>query len=518
MSDMEMLLSAWLTDGTVPEGFTPSSDFEKYLLAIVNGVDDDLTPKNRADVLLDAIATKYAGFADGIDDLQDVTGVTSHHVPGADTPEAIAAYVRLLNTLALQDLASKGATGVSDNTTDILDAYSTLPSGGTELNIGYGNTAPEDTTALWVKTPQPQNVTVDYDINNGVESVALSSTPLAAATGESSGAAVGTKIYLFGGKNINNTAINTIRIFDTDTETLTVSPITLPTAAAEIGCCAVGTKIYLFGGYASGSSYYNAIRVYDTETNTLTTINTTLPNAVRGFGCASVGTKCYMFGGSLGSDYSDAIVVFDAETREVSTLPVTLPKKMAKMGCVAVGTKIYLFGGAGANMYDYIQVFDTETNTLTTLAATMPQIGDSTSCVANGSKCYVLCGSIFNGVSNAINVFDTETNTLTTLAATMPKSVAAYAARGIVGCKAFVFGGWNGSANDTAIQKFTVTFPLNEGDVYIQTDVFKNKFDLVKSPTEVKTGVSAVYVGNANDEAEYCEALLYDGTEWQQIT
>ena len=100
------------------------------LIDILKGIPSTVDAKSRADVLLKAIADKYAGYADGIEELRDVTGVTTHHVPGADNPDAIAAFLRLLNTIALQDLATKGATGVANNTTDILWAYEDLPSGG----------------------------------------------------------------------------------------------------------------------------------------------------------------------------------------------------------------------------------------------------------------------------------------------------------------------------------------------------------------------------------------------------
>lgn len=130
MSNLETLLTAWLNGGEIPADFKPSSNVEEYLLAILNGVDDDVDPKSRADVLLDAIATKYAGYADGLEELRGVTGMTAHHVPGGDTPEEVAAFLRAINNTALQDLSAKGATGVANNTTDILWAYEDLPSGG----------------------------------------------------------------------------------------------------------------------------------------------------------------------------------------------------------------------------------------------------------------------------------------------------------------------------------------------------------------------------------------------------
>lgn len=130
MSDLEMLLSAWLTDGTVPEDFKPNSDVEEYLLAIVNGVDDDLTPKNRADALLDAVATKYAGYKTGLTDLANALGID----PG--TPQAMNEAVNGFNGFYKDDVESKGATGVAPDTLAILFAYSQLPQGGGEIFEG----------------------------------------------------------------------------------------------------------------------------------------------------------------------------------------------------------------------------------------------------------------------------------------------------------------------------------------------------------------------------------------------
>lgn len=140
MSDFEMLLTAWLNGGEIPADFKPTSRVEEYLLAILEGVDDDVTPESRADVLLDAIATKYAGYADGITDLREKLGLdTRPEFDEATTPQLIALAQDLINGFALGDLAEKGATGVARNTLAILDAYSTLPSGGgvIQMTVGY---------------------------------------------------------------------------------------------------------------------------------------------------------------------------------------------------------------------------------------------------------------------------------------------------------------------------------------------------------------------------------------------
>ena len=507
MSNLETLLTAWLNDGEVPAGFEPSTRVEEYLVAILEGVDDDVTPESRADVLLDAIASKYAGYADGISDLRDETGMTAHHVSGSK-PDQIAAFLRLENALALQDLADKGATGVNANTTDILNAYANLPSGGAELNIGYGNTAPEDTTKLWVKTAQPQNVTVDYDIDNGVESVQALTAVLKRAENSMACGVVGAKCYVFqGGGGVTPY----IDVYDTTTSTMTKLTAQSSLGIAS-GCGVVGTKCYIFGGENYG--YLNTIKVFDTETNTLTTASATLPQGIFKMGVGVVGTKCYIFGGYKGNAPINTICVYDTENDTITTLSATLPTAARSMGVGVVGTKIYLFGGSSSGgAINTINVFDTTTLTISTLTATIPVASDGIGVGVFGAKCYLF------GVnySNANYLFDTETETVSNVTTTLLQSVGALTV-GVVGNSAYLFGGLTGSANTDTCSKFTVTFPLNDGDVYLQTDVFKNKFSLVKSPTEVKTGVSAVYVGNASNEAEYAEALLYDGAAWQPLT
>ena len=517
MSNLETLLTAWLNDGTIPDDFEPETRIEEYLVAILEGVDDDVTPESRADVLLDAIASKYAGYADGISDLRDETGMTAHHVSGSK-PDQIAAFLRAINTIALQDLTAKGATGVNANTCDILDAYAHLPSGGAELNIGYGNTAPEDTTALWVKTAQPQNVTVDYDIDNGVESVQLMTEQLPTGASGIACGVVGTNCYLFGGID-QSSRLDTINKYDTSTNTITTLATTLPQQLRSPACGVVGTTCYIFGGLGNGNVPTNAIYAFDTSTNTITTVSATLPQALQGPACGVVGTKIYLFGG-WNNNPKNPIYEFDAEAETLSTVSATLPTAAYNMACCVVGTKIYLFGGNTANgRVNTIVEFDTETASLRTLTATMPAIMDGAAGCSIGATCYIFGGfNSIDGYSSRICAFDASNETVTTLTETL-SGVTWVPTCGAIGKRCYIFGGEDDHGTRLKrIDKFISTFTLNEGDVYIQEDMLRNKFTLLPAPTEVKTGVSAVYVGNAQNEAEYAEALLYDGAAWQPIT
>jgi hypothetical protein len=517
MSDFEMLLSAWLNGGEIPADFKPSSNVEEYLLAILNGVDDDVDPKSRADVLLDAIATKYAGYADGIDDLRDTLGFTGHPVyDDATTPELIAAAQKVVNIVALVDLQTRGVLGVENNTVALFDAYENLPSGGASLNIAYGDTAPEDTTKLWVKTAQPQNVTVDYNPDNTVETVDALSATLTSPCGWLRCGSVGEKIYLFG-----TDASGVIRVFDTETNTLSSTGQVHGLVGSS--CGVVDTNIYLFGGELEYGAQ-STIKKYDTVNNSISTV-ASLPQAMYTSACGVVGKKCYIFGGYNGSVYFDTIYVFDTETDALTTLPVTLPTASAKIGVGVVGTKIYLFGGrtSDPNPLNTINVFDTATNTISALPVTFQTPYAEMGVATFGTKCYLLGGLVPSNGSrvsvDTITVFDAETETLTTLVETLPQPLYG-AGVGSVGNDAYIFGGTSSQLGyiplDT-IYKFNITFPLAEGAVFVNVDMLRNKFDLLTAPTKVTVGVAAVSKGNASGYAENCEAYLHDGTQWRQI-
>ena len=134
--------------------------------------------------------------------------------------------------------------------------------GGGELNIAYGNTAPEDTSKLWIKSEEPSNISfpVVWKPEQIVEGIIDTGTTLPTAANNIGMAAVGTKIYLFGGSSSSG-YLNTIQVFDTTNNTIQTLSTKLPTAVSGIGVAAVGTKIYLLGGYSSGN-YLNTINQF----------------------------------------------------------------------------------------------------------------------------------------------------------------------------------------------------------------------------------------------------------------
>ena len=116
--------------------------------------------------------------------------------------------------------AKKGSTALI-NPQNFESEIASISGGGGELNIAYGNTAPEDTSKLWIKSEEPSNISfpVLWKPEQIVEGIIDTGTTLSQGEFGIGTAAVGTKIYLFGGRN-SSSYLNTIQVFDTTNNTI----------------------------------------------------------------------------------------------------------------------------------------------------------------------------------------------------------------------------------------------------------------------------------------------------------
>lgn len=73
------------------------------------------------------------------------------------------------------------------------------------LNVHYSDTAPTDTSKLWIKSTEPENIEFIQDTEQQVQGLTTLSATLPTAASGIGTAAVGTKIYLFGGSGYLNT-------------------------------------------------------------------------------------------------------------------------------------------------------------------------------------------------------------------------------------------------------------------------------------------------------------------------
>ena len=142
--------------------------------------------------------------------------------------------------IQIENANALGRTNLSKNGVELPEIATTceimqdIVNVGAPLNIAYGETAPEDTRKLWVKANKPDNVSVDSDLNI-IDKIRISNAHLPIPTIDMGCAAVGTKIYLFGGDGSGyKDRLNTINVFDTTTETISTLSTTLPIYLAVI--------------------------------------------------------------------------------------------------------------------------------------------------------------------------------------------------------------------------------------------------------------------------------------------
>lgn len=409
--------------------------------------------------------------------------------------------------------------------------------GGVELNIAYGDTAPEDTTKLWVKTTQPSGVVVStnvekQDVGTTAEVGEIPIDPALTRYLSAQGV-VGTKAYFFGGgktKSDPREDHDSILRYDATTNTFTTLSVTLPVASEGHGRCVDGTKIYLFGGYTHrkkvslSHTYHNTIQCFDTETETLTTLSATWPMTSE-FGdgspvCSKVGSKIYLIA-------KGKVHYFDTETENLTTLSTTFSALKATQsrytGSAVAGDKIYLFS---VNTKTTICCFDTATESLTTLSAKLP--GSPTSSLDFATGVAIIGANIYICISytsspgisaKPILLFDVETNTISKVVNLTDLGI------GFIRAGTFMAFGTKFYVVENSDASFITAEIVPKYDVLLAHEALQiipgigaNSFPVInESNAKVEIGVNKVYKGNIEGIGEEVEAALYKDGAWTTI-
>lgn len=392
--------------------------------------------------------------------------------------------------------------------------------GGAELNIAYGDTPPEDTTKLWVKTSEPSGVLISPEVEEteveGESFYALPS-PLPATLAYAGCAAIGTKIYIIGGQTTSGTSTTgskSVIIFDTETKAYDTLTNALGTAIAGISCAVVGTRIYFAGGGETYAKQNNLIRYFDTETKKLVTCGATMPYEAYGFTCGASGTDVYIFGGRQSSTI-DTVYRYDTIDDRLDDLP-PLPYLCGQASCVLFGSKFYILAG---NTNSYMYCYD-----IVSLEASIVSKKVDGS---NGARAVKLGEDVYmlGGVSAwRVKKVDLQSGKTENVFPDLNPQLG-FMAVAAVGENAYAFGGTTEIA-ETVPTDGAYVFSLNtpvpsigEGSIYINPQVKNNIFPIIKSNNgiEIEIGVNAVYKGNADGVGEPVEAALYKNGAWTNV-
>jgi N-acetylneuraminic acid mutarotase len=388
--------------------------------------------------------------------------------------------------------------------------------GGAEMNVAFGDTAPDDTSKLWIKTAEPESLEARLSFDFvGNEQMQAATLALPAHVYSASATAVGKKIYIFGGGASYSKAIY---VYDTEANSIEKLTVTLPKEATGNASAAVGKMIYIFGGKSESGNLgkSKAIYSFDTETQAAQTLTAVLPEDRTNMAAAAVGSKIYLFGGayySSGDQPHSTIYMFNAESEAITSLSAKLPVNTHQACAVAVGSRIYVFGGHnGSDALNTIRVFDTDTQTLETLDVTLPTPVYMFSGAAVGSAIYLFGGYIGGAGLNTIVRFNAETNEVETLGVTIPKKNWGTPAASI-GSRIYYFDG-HSSSSDHTVNTFVVNIDLPENHMLIETSGAGNTVRLFPN---MEIGVKNVYLGNADGKGERVPAALYKDGAWTEI-
>jgi hypothetical protein len=485
----EIVSGAWMIT-------SPDVDFEKmYIYPIkLNGADGTLIDNNAGWVSVSAAEPVPA---------VSVTIPSPYDASAGYSLEELAPFF---------DIETKSLDGWGEITVNVAGG------GGAELNIAYGDTAPEDTSKLWVKTSKPSAVKVASKLkkeasdNSTLEKLTTSfSEPRQYAIGSN----VGNRIYLFGGYTTSYEA--SIEKYDIDADVTTRLSAALPEKGSKFSAATVGENIFIFGGESGiDSDVFDTIVKFNASTETISTLGIKLPTPLVDICAVSYGTKIYLFGGSqnmAGSMPVNTIHCLDTETFVLTTLSAVLPTAYSAISGINVGNSIYLFGGYPRTKS--IFKFDCETETIVTLSATLPK-AISSQCLAHWDNGIYLFGGSNYGGTNGILYFDIESESVITTNTIL--EVANYSQTAVVTDDSIYLAG--GGSKTDGIYRFTPSMSIIVAvdNLQIHSTFEKNKFNLINTDTaQVEIGVNAVYKGNADGIGELVEASLHNGTSWVTI-
>lgn len=422
---------------------------------------------------------------------------------------------------------------------------------GVQLNIDYGATPPSDTSKLWIPNngKEPSKIEInDKFMAFGDEVIDSTwSNTMPGTVSKAKAFAIGTKIYIVGGRRFDNTTSNTtknvinITIYDTITNTFSQSNATIYSSTSyqytvNLTCCAVGTKIYIFG-YGT-NTYYN-LRIYDTETDTIETVSESVVS-LRSDGAMAIpfGEYIYIFGGRNGtssSDFIKTVYKYDIAKKSLTMIGTgTMPSYLACAGIISDDKYIYLVGN-GIDTADAtrgsknVYVYDPATSTFTTLTNVLPYDHAYWGYAPVGNRLYMFGGEYYynSGVKfyNTIQVFDTTTRTAREVSSVLPVNLAECACA-CVGDYIYIFGGINSRSTSShgttvgTVYRFNIQTLLEADTMKMFTDMYSRDHALINSDkVKLFSTIKNAYIGNSEGYAKLVPVYVYDSAtgKWKTI-
>jgi hypothetical protein len=263
--------------------------------------------------------------------------------------------------------------------------------GALQFLVAGGGTGVNNVDIFQLPEVVQQGPAQDLDTTN----YTIAYTTLSTARKGHASATVGTKSYFFGGKNAAATTVNSVDIYDGETDSW--SQTTILTARYQHTAIAYGTNIYIAGGDLPATS--NDVELFDTLTLGSSSFST-LAAAHSQLGSAVTGDYIVFGGGGTPGNQVDIYNVV-TDTWAASTLEATI----WRADLAALNSKVYF---APADNSNVIEILDPSTITWT--QATMSIVIQTASSITSADPYLFVGGGGTTSTYNVIDIYNSNTN------------------------------------------------------------------------------------------------------------
>lgn len=386
-----------------------------------------------------------------------------------------------------------------------------VPSGGgAKLNIHYGDTAPEDTSKLWVKTTEPDSVEISPDFGYGeaVQTTGIKSGfPTSSITCED-----GDYLYINDSSKIEKYNKKTLE----KVENTNIPDVNLMQVSNGILYCT--RRIYIDG---SNQYFYSAtLYAIDLTTNTETELKSGLDHL--GGNLIIYNNKIYLIGGGYEYVYqsggwkytypvNNKITIYDISTKIVEKISYSYGHWYSR--CCLIGNNVFVFGGNtrvngdGGDYYNQIIKINLDTKTITKCNAVLP-IATSQMGVSNLGNYIYLSGG--NKTSQIVYRYDTVNDTIEQVNVTLEHARTACATF-FNGTELYLLG------SNAIVDKLQIDVPLSSTKLKIISDWLNNQFAVINGSSKVMIGVNKAFKGDENNKAKEVTAYVNDGVNWHNL-
>jgi N-acetylneuraminic acid mutarotase len=375
--------------------------------------------------------------------------------------KTISEYITILNNTKNNMITKLNSHGLNVSQSDSIYSLSNKIGdieSGVRLNIFSQTEQPTTYDGIWINTSSTVNklAQVEDFLSEWNDTYG---TPMPYNVYYINSIELDNKIYIIGGKNSSNNAINNVIIYNTILNTWTEAT-PMPVNKMLFGMNLYNRKIFCFGGN-TGSDVVSTIHIYDIDTDSWETNSVNLPSARYAFDSVIDNDNVYIICGGNSSYASTSTNYKYNITNNNFTTMTSMPASRAYSGyCISDG-KIYIGGGIiSSTLYSNLYIYSISENAWIN-GSSMPTIKRGMKFNFYNNNIYSICGSTTDANEVNTNHIYSISENAWTIQDPAPY-INSYYASCIYNNIIYIFGGGiNASTAKKIIMMYSLNGPLN---------------------------------------------------------